>query len=108
MRGRISLWHGYVLKWMIKTSLLCLRFGALFVGSMRLEYVGSKTSPGQGWMVQVIYVYASEYCPGGQYSLVNNVQGDILWRDTTLGEHLSVSNKLFVLPAERKCQHCST
>jgi len=57
-------------------SLLCLLFGALFVGSMRLEYAGSKTSPGQGWMVQVIYVYASEYCPGGQYSLVNNVQGE--------------------------------
>jgi len=34
-------------KWMIKTSLLCLCFGALFVGCIRLE-----TSPGHGSMVQ--------------------------------------------------------
>jgi len=43
---------GYVLKWTIKVSHLCLRFGALFVGSMRLEYVGPKTSPGHGPIVQ--------------------------------------------------------
>ena len=34
-RGNTSLWCGYVLKWTVKTSLLCLCFGALFVGSMR-------------------------------------------------------------------------
>jgi len=37
---------------MIKTSLLCVRFGTLFVGSMRLEYTGPKTSPGHGPIVQ--------------------------------------------------------
>ena len=42
--GSISQWRGYVLKWMIKTSLLCLCFGVLFVGSTRLEYAGS-TAP---------------------------------------------------------------
>ena len=51
IRGSISLWHGYVLKWMTKTSLLCLRFGA-FVSSMGQEYVGSKTSTGHGPIVQ--------------------------------------------------------
>ena len=43
---------GYVLKWMIKASHLRLRFGALFVGSMRLEIAGPKTSPGHGPIVQ--------------------------------------------------------
>jgi len=45
---------GYVLKklWTIKASHLCLRFGALFVGSMRLEYAGPKTSSGHGPIVQ--------------------------------------------------------
>lgn len=43
-RGSISLWCGYVLKWLIKTSLLYLCFGALFVGSTRLDYAGSTTS----------------------------------------------------------------
>ena len=42
-RGSISLWCGYVQKWTIKTSLFCLCFGALFVGSMR-QYVGPITS----------------------------------------------------------------
>jgi len=61
-------------------SLLCLLFGALFVGSMRLEYAGSKTSPGQGWMVQVIYVYASEYLSGGAiFTSEVMSRGGILW-----------------------------
>ena len=54
-RGSISLWlwhAGYMLKWTIKASHLCLHFGALFVGSMRLEYAGPKTSPGHGPIVQ--------------------------------------------------------
>ena len=51
-RRSISRWHGYVLKWTIKTSLLCLCFSALFVGGMRLEYAGSKISPGHGSTVQ--------------------------------------------------------
>ena len=42
MKRNISLWGGYMLKWTIKTSLLCLRFGVLFVGNMRIKYVGSK------------------------------------------------------------------
>ena len=53
-RGSISLWlwhAGYMLKWTIKASHLCLHFGALFVGSMRLEYAGPKTS-GHGPTVQ--------------------------------------------------------
>ena len=33
-----------MLKWMTKTSLLCLCFGVLFFGSTRLEYAGSKIS----------------------------------------------------------------
>ena len=48
----MACWPTYVLKWAIKASHLCLRFGALFVGSMRLEYVGSKTSSGHGPIVQ--------------------------------------------------------
>ena len=45
--GSISLWHGYVLKWTIKTSVLVYTYAlarALFVGSTRLEYAGSKMS----------------------------------------------------------------
>jgi len=42
-RASVYDWHaGYVLKWTIKASHLCLRFGALFVSSTRLEYVGPK------------------------------------------------------------------
>ena len=33
-------------------SLSCVCFGVLFVGSMRLEYAGSKTSPRHGSMFQ--------------------------------------------------------
>ena len=54
-RGSISLWlwhAGYVPKWAIKASHLCLHFGVLFVSSMRLEYAGPKTSPGHGPIVQ--------------------------------------------------------
>ena len=55
-RGNTSLWRGYLLKWTVKTSLLSLRFGVLFVGSTRLEYVGTKTSPWHGPMVQICQV----------------------------------------------------
>jgi len=54
-RGSNSLWlwhAGYALKWTIKASHLCLRFGGLFVGSTRLEYAGPKTSSGHGPIVQ--------------------------------------------------------
>jgi len=51
--------HGYVLKWMTKTSLLCLRIGALFVGSMRLEWAGPKTSSGHGPSVQATIKWAT-------------------------------------------------
>jgi len=50
-------------------SLLCLLFGALFVGSMRLEYAGSKTS---------LY-NVSQWNVSGQHSVVS---GQVtLWSD---------------------------
>ena len=44
-RGSISLWCGYILIWTTKTDPLCRCFGVLFVESMILACVGSKTSP---------------------------------------------------------------
>jgi len=52
MRRSISRWRGYMLTWTIRTSLLYRRFGALFVGGMRLEYAGSKVSRRHGSRVQ--------------------------------------------------------
>ena len=49
-RGSTSLWRGYMLKWTVKTSLLCLRFGALFVGSTRLEIICGHKNFTMAWI----------------------------------------------------------
>ena len=63
-RGSISLWRGHVLIWTTRTGLLCRHFGVLFVESMRLGYVGSKTSPGHGSMVlATLYMCSKVFDP---------------------------------------------